>query len=110
MKILCHCGHVIYDQTDDLPHKAYIRPDQSSEALYEAIDRLMRRPIPVDVLEQDAMWFPVAHPRGQRTAYQCPDCGRIYISDGQKLHCFKPEFDDTPKTLFRIDSPADAEK
>ena len=41
MKFLCECGHVIRDQTDDLPYKAYSYPDQSMEALYAAIDRLM---------------------------------------------------------------------
>ena len=102
MKFLCNCGHVIRDQTDDLPYKAYAYPDQSMEAVYAAIHRLMESPAPSDVLQRDRMMDDIVSPKGQKTMYQCPNCGRVYIGDNDKIHCFKPEFGDAPKTLFQV--------
>ncbi|WP_139362354.1 hypothetical protein [Hymenobacter sp. CRA2] len=36
-KLLCNCGHVIVDQTDDLSYKANLLPDQHQEFLYEIL-------------------------------------------------------------------------
>jgi hypothetical protein len=33
-KLLCHCGHVIVDQTDALPFKGALVRDQDAEALW----------------------------------------------------------------------------
>lgn len=38
MKIGCHCGPSIIDQTDELPHQGYLIPDQDWFATYDAID------------------------------------------------------------------------
>ncbi|MBV8072530.1 MAG: hypothetical protein JO270_21690, partial [Acidobacteriaceae bacterium] len=38
MKISCHCGATIYDQTDYLPHKAHFVPDQDWFDVLGAID------------------------------------------------------------------------
>jgi predicted RNA-binding Zn-ribbon protein involved in translation (DUF1610 family) len=100
MKFLCECGHTIVDQTDDLSYKAYARPDQTSEAFFAAVERLVDATAPSDPSQRDALTGPILFPKGTRHMYQCPDCGRVFIGDGEKLHCFKPEFDGTPKTLF----------
>ena len=107
MKFLCECGHAIYDQTDDLPYKAYSFPDQSMEALYAAVQRLMDSPTPspTDHVQRDAMTESIFFPKGRRLMYQCPQCGRIYITDEGGLHSFKPEFEGTPRVLFQA-SPA----
>jgi hypothetical protein len=105
MKFLCECGHVIRDQTDNLPYKAHSYPDQSMEALYAAIDRLMKSPAPSDLLQRDERMRAIVFPKGGRIMYQCPDCGRLYIADKGKLHCFKSEFGDAPKTLFQAKPP-----
>lgn len=108
MKFLCECGRVISDQTDDLAYKAHSYPDQSMEALYAATDRLMDSPAPSDILQRDRMMDDIVRPKGHRLMYQCPNCGRIYIGDDDKLHCSKPEFEDAPKTLFEVKvSPRD---
>ena len=43
MKIKCQCGAVIVDQTDYLPHKAYIIPDQEWFGILDAIDEAIER-------------------------------------------------------------------
>ncbi|AOM78273.1 hypothetical protein [Pedobacter steynii] len=37
-KIICKCGHIIADQTDDLPCKGYYIKDTHIEELYEVFD------------------------------------------------------------------------
>jgi hypothetical protein len=108
MKFLCQCNHVIRDQTDDLPYQAWSCPDQSREAVLAAIQRLMDSPTPSDILQRDALMWPIVDPKGGRPMYQCPECGRIYIAGNNgELYCFKPEFGSTPKTLFQGSSSAE---
>ena len=40
MKIRCECGHIIVDQTDDLPYKAHLIPDTQMEHLFEGTTEL----------------------------------------------------------------------
>jgi hypothetical protein len=37
MKLRCLCGFVIYDQTDYLPYKSYVLPDQEYHDRFEHI-------------------------------------------------------------------------
>ena len=101
MKFLCECGYAFVDQTDGLPFKAHSCPDESREALFNAIDRLIESPAPSGLLQWHQMTAEIVHPMGRRDLYQCPECGRIYVGNDDRLHCFKPEFEDTPKDLFR---------
>ena len=39
-KFLCRCGHIIVDQTDDLPYKGYFIKDTNVEELYEVLDHI----------------------------------------------------------------------
>jgi hypothetical protein len=105
MKFRCKCGHVIKDQTDNLPYKAEIIPDQSLEALYEALDEVMNRKKPKDVFERDRLLEPISNPKGSKLIYQCEQCGRITIDAfGPRLFSFKPEDQATPKNLLSHDS------
>ena len=38
MKIVCSCGASIVDQTDYLPHKGHLIPDQEWFAVFDALD------------------------------------------------------------------------
>ncbi len=109
MKFKCRCGYIFIDQTDDLPYKGNIIPDQSYEDFCAAIDVLIESEKPADILEWDKMVNPIMNPKGERDIFQCPDCGRIYISShGSRLYGFKPE-GDVPKNLRSNESNSDSE-
>ncbi|MGK0359222.1 MAG: hypothetical protein ACI9U2_001523 [Bradymonadia bacterium] len=38
MKFFCPCGHLIRDQTDDLPHKARLRSDADAGEYWDRLD------------------------------------------------------------------------
>ena len=42
MKIGCHCGAVIRDQTDHIPYKARLTPDQGWTMVWDAFDSSLR--------------------------------------------------------------------
>ena len=89
MKFECLCGTLIPDQTDALPYKAQFVADQDWFDLMEAIDE----PTPHDI--RTTLW------RKLRIAYQCRECGRIWLNDkAGKLHSFAPDRSDTPHDLF----------
>lgn len=89
MKLGCHCGALIVDQTDALPHKAHILVDQDWFDLMETIHEM-----PVEVI-RSMLWSRT------RIAYQCRECGRIFVDDKSRtLHSFAPDSDDVPRDLF----------
>lgn len=56
-----------------------------------------------DILEQDRMMDDIISPEGERTIYQCPECGVIYIEeDSGKLSAFLPEDDKVSKNLLKV--------
>ncbi|WP_437192045.1 hypothetical protein [Planctomicrobium sp. SH527] len=93
MKITCHCGHLIPDQTDSLPHKARLIPDQNWEQLLERIEsevlgRLAAQKIDV---EAASITLLTLLSKSTRLMYQCNPCGRLYLNDAQgTLHCYHP--------------------
>lgn len=103
VKIKCHCGGVIVDQTDYLPHKAHLIPDQEWFDLLEVIDDAIERSGP-DAKAKEAACMAVhsvIH-RMARLAWQCRECGRLYIDDlGHELREFLPGSADVPRELFR---------
>ena len=102
MKFQCKCGHLFVDQTDNLAFKAYTYPDQSQEALFNAIDNIFNSPTPGDAIQRDRMMDKIVSPSGGRTIYQCPDCGRIHlVLDDGSIASFKPESDATPTSLLQ---------
>lgn len=94
MKINCHCGALIVDQTDDLPNKAHLIPDQEWFATLDAIDHDV-----IDALADRRIDREVAYMQARkillkrvRMMWQCSQCGRIYIDDQQhELRCFVPQ-------------------
>jgi hypothetical protein len=128
MYITCRCGHTIKDQSDNLPHKAQILPDQAMDGYYsplwedlesflaallagegrqwqektfgEAYAALNLRPYQVvsDIYSRNS----APH---CRAAYVCVSCGRVYLGDPKDdIHfvSYLPEFDPRPDILASI--------
>jgi len=103
VKIECHCGALIVDQTDDLPQKAYVIPDQEWFGVLEAISAAVERSGPAAEDKSAAsraaravLW------RVARSAWQCRECGRLYMDDEKSiLREFLPAEEDVPRELFR---------
>lgn len=75
MKIGCHCGSVIPDQTDYLSFKAHLVADRDWE------DFTVSSELSGEI---DSSYV--------RSCYQCTECGRLYVEDAsRKLHSFVPE-------------------
>jgi hypothetical protein len=111
VKIGCHCGAVIVDQTDDLPHKGHLIPDQEWFATYDAIDDEVIDPLACGRLKKDAAYMLARTiiSRSARLMYQCRACGRLYIDDRQgNLQCYVPADDETAHEILRSrQSPTD---
>ncbi|SFI39638.1 ubiquitin family protein [Planctomicrobium piriforme] len=103
MKITCHCGRLIPDQTDGLPQKAHVIPDQNWNQTWEQIDKVLRHLAGRKTSEEAAaMQLRRIVSRVTRIAYQCPDCGRLYLNDEQgKLHSYVPHDDGTSRTILQ---------
>ncbi len=87
MKMRCPCGSLLSDNSDDLPHKGRLIADQDWNRFTESCER----PVGYD-------W------RLTRHIYQCSKCGRINFDDPHDrtaCYWFKPESDNTPKTLLQ---------
>jgi hypothetical protein len=104
MKIDCHCGAIIIDQTDYLPHKGHLIPDQEWFAIYDAIDEKVIAPLVGGRLDKETAYrracFFISN--SARLMYQCRECGRLYIDDGQaKLQCYLPADGGTAREILR---------
>lgn len=104
MKIGCHCGETILDQTDYLPHKAHIIPDQDWFVAFDGIDDEVIKPVAEGRISKDAACMHARRivSRNARLMWQCRDCGRLYIEqrDGQ-LRCFAPEGHQPDREILR---------
>jgi len=105
MKISCSCGKILVDQTDDLPYKAHIIPDQHYFGLLEAIDDAIENsgPSPSD---KEAAAMRVRNLIGKITklAWQCGVCGRLYFDGPPRsntVYQFVPADENIPKELLR---------
>jgi hypothetical protein len=104
MKIGCHCGELIIDQTDDLPHKGHLIPDQEWLAVWDAIDDKIIDPLAAGQIEKEAAYRLTRHILGRaaRLMYQCRSCGRLYIDDLEgNLHCYAPASEDVSHEILR---------
>lgn len=105
MKIGCHCGATIFDQTDDLPQKGHLIPDQEWFATYDAMDDEVIVPLAKGVIDKEKAFrlSRAVISRASRLMYQCSICGRLYIDDkrGSGLHCYVPSDDTTSKEILR---------
>jgi hypothetical protein len=103
MKIGCHCGAVIFDQTDDLAHKGHLIPDQNWFETYDAMDaEVIDRLAAGEISKEDAyMQARRVISRFARTVYECRECGRLYIDDRHRdLQCYTPA-DNSAKEILR---------
>ena len=103
VKIGCRCGALIIDQTDDLPHKGHVIPDQEWFATFDAMDDEVIDPlIEGKITPEAARWLARRIiSRWARLAYQCRACGRLYVDDLRGLHCYFPEGEETSKEILR---------
>jgi hypothetical protein len=104
MKIGCHCGATIFDQTDDLPQKGHLIPDQEWFATYDAMDDEVIVPLADGAIDKEKA-FRLSRwviSRASRLIYQCSVFGRLYIADNQgRLHCYLPSDEATSKGILR---------
>jgi len=82
MKITCHCGALVVDQTDALPHKGHVIPDQDWHPVFDGIDLI------IDDLvagrsnaETACMKIRSIVGTASRFIYQCTHCGRLFVND-----------------------------
>ena len=104
MKIDCSCGASIVDQTDYLPHKGHLIPDQEWFAVFDAIDADI-----IDALASGRLSRSDAYQlareiirRASRLMYQCRSCGRLFIDDTERdLQSYVPATEETSREIFR---------
>jgi len=89
MKIQCPCGDLIIDNTDRLPHKAWLLAEQDMFLLYELFED---------------MQFSDIREHFMKAIYQCESCGRICLDDPvtRDLIWFRPEADPRKKAFGSI--------
>ncbi|WP_171209086.1 MULTISPECIES: hypothetical protein [unclassified Ruegeria] len=75
MKILCKCGTVIRDQTDYLPHKAYVIGDKD---YFEFLDLVDAAILSKDE-NRERLLENVRGAEPSRLAWECNSCGRLFF-------------------------------
>jgi len=103
MKIGCPCGGVIYDQTDSLPDKAHLIPDQEWFPTFDAIDVVIDDVI-AKRADADTAYIAIRRILGKaaRHVYQCRTCARLFVDDRQRqLHAFTLKPEDTCTEILR---------
>jgi hypothetical protein len=118
-KLICNCGHIIVDQTDNLPYKAYCFRDEDMDKYYERFDlveefinaikkgereayihKIFGEEYPTNLKDSsiihDILW------RLESIMYQCDNCGRVLIQKGDlnAYFSFLPE-DEDAKDIFK---------
>ena len=104
MKIECHCRALIIDETDDLPHKGHVIPDQGWNALCDALDERVIDAFAARKLTRDGAYQMVRELliRAARPIWQCWACGRLYVDDLQHdVHCYRPDTEGTDRAVLR---------
>lgn len=104
MKIRCHCGQAIVDQTDDVPNKAHFIPDQEWLRVLDALDSDVIDRVGNGTLRREAAYMKSRLIMGKATRFvwQCQHCGRLYVDDRNgNLHCYVPATEETDKEILR---------
>lgn len=102
MNFRCECGHRIHDNTDYLPYKGYFLADQDQDDLMDEIDDAIEKsgPTPRDK-EEAAMRIRSLITRLFKSAYQCSNCGNLFMDLGPAgLEMFRA-VDPVNKNLLR---------
>jgi hypothetical protein len=108
-KFGCTCGHVIVDQTDNLPYKGQVLKDQDHEVFFASTaDALVAYLAGVrsgDPTEWHRKWPFLRGKTDEHVAwslmgwfwrkfvvdvYECEQCGRLWVQEGTESHRFLP--------------------
>ena len=115
-KLKCICGHIIVDQTDNIPYKGYLIPDNQINNVHENISSGISELLDSKNDEERMEWikknfFVPAYPTDMKdfemindliskhingktqSMFECENCGRIAIEVGQTntFEFYKPE-------------------
>lgn len=133
-KLLCACGHVIRDQTDELPYKASLTPDANAAKLLDGIEQALQELLMVRTEADRERWlarfgFTGIYPRDlplatmamdlltsrtvslSKDCYECTACGRLHVQrgmDGEAFVAYSPD-GGRYEGVLRPDSPAPTE-
>lgn len=105
MKIECACGVEIFDQTDALPHKAHLIPDEDWFEAMERLEGLVEAAADGRITKDEALHrvrLPLLNL--SRKAWQCRQCGRLYLDGperGCRPHRYAPESEDDSREVLR---------
>jgi hypothetical protein len=99
--VLCDCGHVIKDGTDNLPYKAQFLPDQNDGELWEKLVAELTDLVELSLKGKRQEWlekhfdkrylqglelsdhisdyFSVLYARNTGKIYQCEQCGNLLV-------------------------------
>ena len=100
MKFLCPCGNLVYDGTDNLPHKAHFIADQDWDAFWEQVDAAVEKSGPSAAAKEAAV-MRLRSLRMFRPAWQCHSCGRVHLDDTtHTVRTFAPEPGDPAIGIF----------
>lgn len=84
MKIQCSCGHIITDGGGGLTHKGHVVPDREWFPLFDAIDRVvMLECSSATAREAACTKLRSLFARSARLAWECANCGRLYLDQKQ---------------------------
>lgn len=130
-KLACNCGHIIRDQTDQLPFKATVVRDQDEDRLLHRIGNAAVELLAaakegkLDQLLEDRFgttWRPsfqdaveeiVTRPYLEETsmAYECEMCGRLWINrkGSNEFLSYAPDSNQYEAVLMSADVKADHE-
>lgn len=103
MKIECACGHLIHDGADALPHKAHFIADQAWHGLFDRLDDLIEHRCHTRAQRDAACTLIRSLINGEtRSAWQCGECGRLYVDDSTgQLQAYVPADDGTSREVLR---------
>jgi hypothetical protein len=103
MKIGCSCGEVIRDQSDDLPDKAHLVPDEIWFTVFDRLDSIIGDAVQGRMKLEDAQRAAMqAVWDASRPIWQCRACGRIYIENPKRdLGIFVPASETEERMILR---------
>jgi hypothetical protein len=117
-KLMCECGHIIVDQTDNLPYKANYTRDQDVDDYYKRFDEVesflealkkgdrvawikshFGENYPTNLSDSSIVHDIILH--YDCKIYQCENCGRLLVQkwDVNSYYSFYPE-NENSKGLF----------
>ena len=92
MHFYCPCGNRISDTTDNIPHKAYLLPDQDKISYCAALEQIIQAEHLSVEEKLDQILVRLQGHYLSRCIYQCSCCGRLFVDDtSYNLHSFLPE-------------------